>query len=61
MWGRLLDSRWFYGVAAAGMLAAVVVSQLDIQRNPRPAGTPADISRLHERADLNLLFVLIDS
>jgi arylsulfatase A-like enzyme len=61
MWRRLLDSRWFYVVAAILMLVAVVASQLDVRRDARPLGTPEDIARLHERDDINLLFVLIDT
>ncbi|MBW2542678.1 MAG: sulfatase [Deltaproteobacteria bacterium] len=43
------------------MVVAAVYSQLDIRLDPRPLGEPADIETLHERDDLNLLFVLIDT
>jgi choline-sulfatase len=43
------------------MVVAAVYSQFDIRIDPRPLGEPADIEKLHERNDLNLLFVLIDT
>jgi arylsulfatase A-like enzyme len=61
MLSRLLQSRWFYFVAGALMVAAAIYSQLDIRMDPRPLGEPADIETLHERNDLNILFVLIDT
>jgi arylsulfatase A-like enzyme len=61
MWRRLLASRWFYVVAATLMVVAAVASQLEIRRDARPRGTLEDLTRLRERDDLNLLFVLIDT
>ena len=61
MWRRLLASRWFYAVSASLMVLAAVASQVEVRRDARPVGTPADLTKLHERADLNLLFVLIDT
>jgi len=58
---RLLASRVFYLVAAAAMIAAFLLSQLELSRNPRPRGDAADIERLRERDDLNILFILIDT
>ncbi len=58
---RLLRSRWFYLGAGALLVVAAVYLQLDIRIDPRPLGKPADIERLHERNDLNVLFVLIDT
>ncbi len=43
------------------MVLAAIYSQFDIRIDPRPLGEPAEIGRLHERDDLNLLFVLIDT
>ena len=43
------------------MILAAVYSQFDIRMDARPLGEPADIEKLHERNDLNLLFVLIDT
>jgi len=61
MVSRLLRSRWFYLVAGALMVVAALYSQFDIRIDARPLGEPADILKLHERKDLNLLFVLIDT
>ncbi len=57
----LLGRRWFYVVAATLMVVAAVALQLEIRLDPRAGGAPDDITRLHERADLNVLFVLIDT
>jgi arylsulfatase A-like enzyme len=43
------------------MLLAAVASQVEVRLDARPAGAPTDLAKLHERADLNLLFVLIDT
>ena len=61
MLGRLLRSRGFYFVTGVLMVVAAIYLQLDIRVDPRPLGEPADIQKLHERNDLNLLFVLIDT
>ncbi len=61
MLSRLLRSRWLYFVAGALMVLAAIYSQFDIRMDPRPLGEPAEIGSLHERNDLNLLFVLIDT
>jgi arylsulfatase A-like enzyme len=61
MWSRLLASRAFYIVAAILMIVAAIASQLEIRSDARPSGSPEDITRLDERPDLNLLFVLIDT
>jgi len=61
VWRRLLGSRWFYASAAALMLGAGIASQLEISRDPRPLGSVDEIAALRERADLNVLFVLIDT
>ena len=61
MLGRLLRSRGFYFATGALMVVAAIYLQFDIRIDPRPLGEPADIQKLHERNDLNLLFVLIDT
>src|SRR5262245_306765 len=61
VWRRLLASRWFYAVSAALMILAALASQLEVRRDARPLGAPADLATLRERPDLNLLFVLIDT
>ena len=61
MWRRLLASRRFYLASATLMILAAVASQLELRRDARPLGTPADLATLRDRSDLNLLFVLIDT
>jgi choline-sulfatase len=61
MLSRLLRARWLYFVVGALMVVAAIYSQFDIRIDPRPLGEPADIEKLHERNDLNILFVLIDT
>ncbi|MCH8891567.1 MAG: sulfatase, partial [Myxococcales bacterium] len=61
MLSRLLRSRWLYFVAGALMVVGAIYSQFDIRIDPRPLGEPADIEKLQNRNDLNLLFVLIDT
>jgi arylsulfatase A-like enzyme len=61
VWSRLLASRWFYVVSATLMILAAVASQVEVRRDARPLGRAADLAKLRERADLNLLFVLIDT
>ena len=61
MWSRLLASRSFYLGVAAVMLAAAIALQVDIHNDPRDVGGAQAIEALHERDDLNLLFVLIDT
>jgi arylsulfatase A-like enzyme len=58
---RLPQSRRFYLVAAIAMLAAAVVSQVEIRGDPRPVGDLDELRGLRERTDLNLVFVLIDT
>jgi arylsulfatase A-like enzyme len=61
MLSHLFRSRWLYLVAGALMVVAAIYLQFDIRFDPRPLGEPADIEKLHERNDVNLLFVLIDT
>jgi arylsulfatase A-like enzyme len=62
MWKRLFASRAFYLVLLALMVGAFLATQVRIEEtDPRPMGTPADIARLAERDDLNIVFVLIDT
>jgi arylsulfatase A-like enzyme len=56
-----LDTR---KIAIGGALLLVAISvwlQIDVRRDARPLGTFADVEALHERDDLNVLFVLIDT
>ena len=61
MWSRLFASRSFYLVAAILMIAAAIALQFEVRQDPRALGDAEQIERLHERDDLNLLFVLIDT
>jgi len=61
MFSRLLRSRWLYFVAGSLMVVAAIYSQFDIRIDARPLGGPADIEKLHQRNDVNVLFVLIDT
>jgi len=62
MWKRLFASRAFYLVLLALMVGAFLATQVRIEEtDPRPMGTPADIARLAERDDLNIVFILIDT
>ena len=58
---RLLRSRRLYFVVGALMIVAAIYLQFEIRIDPRPLGEPADIEKLSERDDLNILFVLIDT
>ena len=61
MWKRMLGSRWFYVVAAAGMVALFLASELEWTGDPREVGDASQIAELHTRDDLNVLFILIDT
>ena len=61
MLNRLLRSRRLYFVVGGLMIVAAIYLQFDIRIDPRPLGEPADIEKLSERDDLNILFVLIDT
>jgi arylsulfatase A-like enzyme len=61
MWKRMLGSRWFYVVAATGMVALFFASQLEWTGDRRELGDASQIAELHERDDLNVLFILIDT
>ena len=58
--GNLSSSRWPWLLAAV-LVVVVYLASLLRPADPRPSGTLADIERLAERRDLNVLFVLIDT
>jgi arylsulfatase A-like enzyme len=58
---RLLDSPWSYFSLAGVLAVAMVVSMFEVNLPSRPVGTVADLERLRERHDLNVLFVLVDT
>ena len=60
-WQRPLDSVWFYAFAAGVLIVGFLATQVEIGGDPRPLGDHTDIAKLHERDDVNLLFILIDT
>ena len=59
---RLLGLRWPWFTAAAALVAAYLVTSIELRpADPRPVGTLAEIEELAERDDLNVLFILIDT
>jgi hypothetical protein len=65
MWKNLLEQRWPWLVVAAAIILAFLSTVIDVDlsrdRDRRPLGTADDITRLRERTDLNVLFILIDT
>ena len=61
MWKQMLGSRWFYVVAATGMVTLFLASQLEWTGDRREQGDARQIAELHSRDDVNLLFILIDT
>lgn len=58
---RIWDSPHPWFALAAGLLLALVSTQVDVRRPPRPAGGAADLAALPARDDVSVLFVLIDT
>jgi arylsulfatase A-like enzyme len=62
---HLLQQRWPWIVAAGVIVVAYLSTFVEIRQpgdwDRRPRGSAEDISRLRERDDLNVLFVLIDT
>jgi arylsulfatase A-like enzyme len=63
MWGRILDSRWFYIGSALLILLFYLSTRIETEQrvDSRGAGSSDDIATLSERDDLNVLFILIDT
>jgi arylsulfatase A-like enzyme len=57
----VFESSWFYALAAVALLVAFLATQIELVGDPRPLGDHSDIAKLHERDDVNLLFILIDT
>jgi arylsulfatase A-like enzyme len=58
---RLLDSPWFYFGGASLLLLAALLTQFEVHVPSRSRGTPADIAKLRDRKDLNLVFIVVDT
>jgi arylsulfatase A-like enzyme len=63
---QILAQRWPWLLAAGLVVGAAILSIVVEMRRPgdwdqRPLGTVADIARLRERSDLNLLFIVVDT
>jgi len=58
---RLLASRLLLVALSIALVVGFVATQLEVSTDPRPIGTAEDIASLHERDDLNLLFILVDT
>ena len=62
MWKEIVRSRWFFAIAVIAFLAFGAYSLIDIESaDPRPPGTVDDVFALHEREDVNVLFILVDT
>lgn len=61
LYRRIIDSPWPYFIGAGILLVVAIVSQFEIRMPARPQGTAADIAKLRERTDLNVVFLLIDT
>jgi len=58
---KLLDSPWTYFVGAALLVVLTLLTQFEIAGPARPAGSAAEIAKLRERKDLNVVFLLVDT
>jgi arylsulfatase A-like enzyme len=58
---RILESRWTYYGLALALAVAAVATQVRVRLPSRPSGTVADLAKLRDRKDLNVVFVLIDT
>jgi len=58
---RFFDSAWFYVLVAGALIVGFLATQVEIFGDTRPLGDHTDIAKLHERDDVNLLFILIDT
>jgi arylsulfatase A-like enzyme len=58
---RILDSPWLYFGLAGVLLVIAVLSQFEIRTPDRDTGAPEEISRLRERDDVNVIWILIDT
>jgi len=53
--------RWSYWLAAAAMIAFYLVYSIERRDDLRPVGALADVVKLAERGDLNVVFIVVDT
>ena len=58
---KLFDSPWTYFGLALLLVVLAVASQIRSVGEDAPMGTPADLEKLADRDDLNVIFILIDT
>ena len=58
---RLLDNPWTYFSLAGVLFVVLIMTQFEIRPPSRSKGTVADIQKLKDRKDLNLVFIVIDT
>jgi arylsulfatase A-like enzyme len=58
---RILQSPATYFVLAGLLVLLAIASQFEVRLPTQPKGSPADLARLRERDDVNVLFILIDT
>ena len=58
---KLIDSPWTYFGLAVLLVVLAVASQIRSVGEDAPMGTPADLEKLADRDDLNVIFILIDT
>ena len=58
---KLLNSPWPYFAGAALLLALAIATQFQFSGPARPGGSAADIAKLRERKDLNVVFLVVDT
>jgi choline-sulfatase len=61
VWARVFRSRSLVWVLSILLVVGFVATQIEFTSDPRPLGTAEDIATLHERDDVNVLFILIDT
>ena len=58
---KLIDSPWTYFGLAVLLVVLAVASQIRSVGEDAPMGTPADLEKLADRDDLNVIFIVIDT
>ena len=61
MFRRMLDSAWFYFGLAGVLLLAAIATQFQIRVPTRAVEPVSELTKLRDRDDLNVVFLLIDT